>query len=521
MLDGLTEVETAALVELSYIGLDSISNLESALALTWVKDSVTTLEHDLLDQLSAALPPEVVADLLGMPFLQHPATADLLAIQGMNRLAQESALDGLTASAVFADGIADEDTVLVAAAASLYNDPPAIEQLLAPGSATVETMAAETSLSPDILVSVLRTGGDSHPETTDIIFEAVSFTEELMTTPLPTHHVVVVLHEAAVTEGAAGTNYGFAAGYLPEYEDPADPWTWHQFQMGLVHEVAHYYWRTNEGWVDEGMATFFEYIWGHGLGLSRGQLKPRRNNCEVPDLLALHGHNPAPGDAHYGCAYYLGSLLFIDLLEHLPLDAFLSGTRDLYQLALAAQADGQEAGIEEVRRAFGGDPGALAIIEHHWSAGLNAPENRPYDEGVDRIAHDLVRWDEYPTFDGNAVTFAVTLLEEAELGNHLAPEKGGAANFSIYEAGGSGEFAGSILPPLPAGWEWGALDPGYAVATDYPPDPSASSFTVTFPFPEALDEPTDYVVVVWGFQDDKRVPTINEHFDRLGYARIR
>ena len=30
-------------------------------------------------------------------------------------------------------------------------------------------------------------------------------------------------------------------------------------QQGLAHEVAHYYWRGNEDWIDEGLANTIEY----------------------------------------------------------------------------------------------------------------------------------------------------------------------------------------------------------------------------------------------------------------------
>ena len=39
-------------------------------------------------------------------------------------------------------------------------------------------------------------------------------------------------------------------------------------------EIAHYFWRDNTGWVDEGVANTVEYMHGLENGLSRGQLKP-------------------------------------------------------------------------------------------------------------------------------------------------------------------------------------------------------------------------------------------------------
>ena len=47
-------------------------------------------------------------------------------------------------------------------------------------------------------------------------------------------------------------------------------------------------------------------------------------------------------------------------------------------------------------------------------------------------------------------------------------------------------------------------------------------FHVHFRFPTALEgEPSDYVVIVWGYPTGARTPTIGDNVDILGYARIR
>ena len=67
---------------------------------------------------------------------------------------------------------------------------------------------------------------------------------------------------------------------------------------------------------------------------------------------------------------------------------------------------------------------------------------------------------------------------------------------------------------------WTLDDPGDTVATVYQLDEGA--FTVKFQFPQALDSPSDYVVLVWGYKDDTRTQSIYEDsVDPLGYARIR
>ena len=59
------------------------------------------------------------------------------------------------------------------------------------------------------------------------------------------------------------------------------------------------------------------------------------------------------------------------------------------------------------------------------------------------------------------------------------------------------------------------------MADTYSLDADTKSFTITFPFPETLDPPSAYVVIVQGFQNDSRTPRIGSDNDNLGYARIR
>ena len=149
---------------------------------------------------------------------------------------------------------------------------------------------------------------------------------------------------------------------------------------------------------------------------------------------------------------------------------------------------------------------------------LNAPENRPFDEGLDRTTHDVIQWDQHPTYDGHSVTFSGSLLDGAVLVAETIEQAraGGYQPFVLYVADDYG-FVGFILPP---GTSW-SLGTGSSVADTYSLDDDTKSFTITFPFPEALGNPTDYVVIIDGYQDSSRTPRIGSKYDSLGYARIR
>ena len=89
------------------------------------------------------------------------------------------------------------------------------------------------------------------------------------------------------------------------------------------------------------------------------------------------------------------------------------------------------------------------------------------------------------------------------------------SNFTISAANGR-EHVGAILPG--DDWVFGPEDAGASKHHYYP---ATGEFILEFPFPRILGEPSDYVIVVWGFQDETRTPFIGENIDILGYARIR
>ena len=514
--DKLSQLERDTIDQLLYIGVSDIPSLEATLGLPWVQDAISAVEYDAITWLSNLGVRDIpnLAAIIAMPFLQTPDTTDVLALRSMRRLAHEEALDPLIEHASFLDGITDNETTLVAAVGTLYRDTDELSRMLDPGYAFIEAVTG----APGLQISIIRSGSQQpQPWTADAVADAVDYAEQVMLLDLPVDHVILVLNDKAVSSTAAGTNYGFAISYLPEYEQMQDTLEGRKFQQGLVHEVAHYYWRENEGWIDEGLANTIEYMHGADNGLSPGQLKTRRKDCEAHDLEMLSEWDPETSAPEYVCNYYLGERLFLELREGLDDAEFSEKLRDLYHLSLTAQEARQTPGIDVVRQVFSDQ---AAIVDKHWSGALNAPENRPFDEGVDRRSHDLIQWDQHPTYDGQDVSFNGTLLDDAVLSSETisqAREGGGYSNFS-FRLADDYDYLGTILPPLESG-RWLLDGTSHTVATVYQLDEGA--FTVKFQFPQALDSPSDYVVLVWGYKDDTRTPTIGDNIDMLGYARIR
>ena len=240
-----------------------------------------------------------------------------------------------------------------------------------------------------------------------------------------------------------------------------------------------------------------------------------RSQCEAHDLkmvvdLAVRTDNMA----QFRCNHYLGLKLFRELLETVGNEEFFATLRQLYRLSLASIQSGNNPGISEVRQAFHDQS---EIVEKHWSGKLNAPENRPWDEDIAHQSHNLIQWNQHPTYHGEFVTFSGALLGDAVLssGTIKEAERDGYQNFHLYPID-TLEFGGNIYPP---GWGRNMRHPGDTTALEYRLEDR--TFNVKFRFPQKLGDPSGYIVDVWGFQDESRTPVIWPSRDRLGYARIR
>ena len=360
-------------------------------------------------------------------------------------------------------GITDQMTTLVAAAATSW-EPEETRRMLNPSYTDIEVLAGGTQLSPHLKISIVRFGTPRLPGTMRDLKFAVELLEDLMQTPLPSPHIILVFNDLAVSKGAGAQNQSFALSSHVDNEQPV------MYASGMpmlhsfsVHEIAHHYFDGNhmEYWLSEAGPTIFEYVYRLGDKDPR-EVPPRmlqvnpRGECEAHDLKTLEEldlHQP-DDPVQFRCNHYLGFQFFRELLETMGREAFFAGIRDLYHLSLATQHSGGRSGIAEVRKAFSNQS---EIVEKHWSGKLNAPENRRWDEDIVHSSHDLVQWDQHPTYDGDSITFSGTLLGDAVLSGGTIAEarRDGYQNFHLYPVS-TLQFGGNILPP---GWTGGTRHP--------------------------------------------------------------
>ena len=238
----------------------------------------------------------------------------------------------------------------------------------------MEERVIELPLAGETDLAIIRTGPGAE-RSMDLLEHSVLHAEEFMGVPFPTNYVGWLVGDA-VTPTFGGNYYGTHIVTLPKY-DVDDGGHEAEFTGSLIaHEVAHYYWSGNRGWVDEGVADFMGSL---SENARAGQpMEVTNNPCAYARTIAeLETLDPAIGESEYTCNYALGERLFVDLYRSLDEDSFREGLRDLYLLSQVEDEgemqDNTEVGIEHLKAAFRGseevENPVVDVIAARWYDG--------------------------------------------------------------------------------------------------------------------------------------------------------
>ena len=347
---GVSYNEASSISSLTRITESSVEFAESVIALPWIADGVSDIDRRAVASLTWMFDADAAAPLIDMPFLQTPDEADVAALSSLSSLTANQ-LANMLSRPMLKDGITDDEAPIVSMLSIVLDYVPhRVDRLLDPDKTTVERRTVELPLAGEIDLAIVRTYLGVK-RSMDLLESAVREAENLMGEPFPTQYVGL-LYENALSSHAAGGNNRTIMVIRPEY-DRTEYDVYGGYSPGIIaHEVAHYYWRGNADWVDEGMAELMaSAIENRRVGTP---VKVTRPPCEfAQSLKELEALAPKPGEDAFRCNYSLGEGLFVSLLRTQGKDSFWEGARNLYTASPGA-------GIEEVRQAFG--PKASNVI---------------------------------------------------------------------------------------------------------------------------------------------------------------
>ena len=352
LADGVTQTEAGTLSDLVYIADDDATLARKLVTLPWLADAVNDVERITIERLGRVADKDVelakaiagkswMADSLSsdaaraveslhhvhdedtalaksiaaMPFLDSLEPTDAAALEALSWLGHTEifALREVLAHPTLQNGITDEWARVVALMYSVNEAAPAfLRPLLDPEQATVARRSIRLPHTGAADLAIIRTD-PGVSRSMDLLEHSVASVEEFIGTALPTNYIGL-LFGTAVLGYSHGTHYGDYFVMLPEY-DADDGSDSAQYAGHLMaHEVAHFYWRNNPDWLDEGLAELLAAV---SENERTGEaVATDYTYCPDADHIALIERLDAAGVIYdYRCNYALGGQFFLELYE--------------------------------------------------------------------------------------------------------------------------------------------------------------------------------------------------------------
>ena len=336
--------------------------------LPWVKDGTTNQERETLGYLTelARYNPDLAHRLLGMPFLQTHQPTDAGAAGALNYLDYNNSEDAQEVVAHFEarGGMTDEDTVRVALAytESLFGGTTA--EILLRQNLETSDRTVQLPRSGDVRVTIAKAEIKQAEEILDRIEDALLKLEKYFQVSVPTHNIIV--HYGGKLPPGARSGNSFISITQEAGQDKVDQFHW------TVHELVHYWFNSNEDWLDEGMAQAITSIIQAGFqsGERPKTLPTTSRNCPESakietTLSSLQGTNSVASR----CVYALGERFMQVLYEEAGYEGFREGTGALAKIGTTSPR--RQMGIEQVKRAFQNHPDAVREAAKRWHQNSN------------------------------------------------------------------------------------------------------------------------------------------------------
>ncbi|PKB65312.1 MAG: hypothetical protein BZY80_00615 [SAR202 cluster bacterium Io17-Chloro-G2] len=368
--DGITAHEKWSLLNILEVHAANSELGEALASLPWTQDDITEHEQWTLRNLNDIheVNPTLAGQLASMPFLSESATSlDVDTLNSIDnlRVNHPEILDQLLEQDWYLDGMDDQEAALVmmvGASGSTVLGPDDLRGFLVKHHADSRSVALPLSGEVE-LIFVQSAPNKLNDDIVDQVEDAIRLLEEFMSIPFPVAEVVLLMAtpgELSQDFDVAGLNFGTHIVVDPSLARQGDN------NRVLNHEVAHYYWGTQEAplWFYEGASDFLssyirdrlyddtladqlqfvdirELRYCKGMGMNTVQ--------KLIDDLNRQGYSRHSAMPYFFCNYSTGHYLLLNLFADLGSDAVRTAMAGIYQTALS---EGRPASEAEIYLAF-------------------------------------------------------------------------------------------------------------------------------------------------------------------------
>ncbi len=344
--DGLDETELAVIESLRSLGFvddeeaaaTAVHFINALLNEAWVRDGLDEAERFIIesrrrapeDEEAAAAVVRVTNALVAEDWVQDGLDeTERLIIGGfVGGLGRDEAatvvlrLMNALANEVQAQGGLDETTLFVLKHLAQLGGDTDLRGLVGhPWQIGKEERSIDLPLSGEVLLTIIRTR-PGPARSMDSLEHSVRGVEALMVEPLPTSDVRVFFNPFGGSAAHYGEYIALPAG--ADNEEGSGDADW--FDGAILHELAHYYFGSSSGWINEGAASIVEDI----VDEARDGKPVDADNHPCAHVRSIE---ELEADPFYDCNYTLGKRIFLDLYRSLGVAAFQQGLRDLYLMA--------------------------------------------------------------------------------------------------------------------------------------------------------------------------------------------
>ena len=333
--------------------------LQAIYNLPWMDDGATPQERETADRIEALTRYNSALSLriVSMPFLKSHQITDTGVVSALTHLSyrDRDAADRLLAHPTLEKGIDDANTVPLTLAYGEWLFGSNHLRLLEPTAVAWHTHEADLPLSGTAAITIATERSSRlSPETAAQVEEDLAWIENYLQQPLPTHNVLIH-YGSGLRSPIKGANVQASIMQPSSHHKPS---SYHWVQ----HELMHYWFHSNEGWLDEGMAQVLTSLLN-----ANGEpemLPVTAPSC--PSSARIRDLEPGGTETAVGsrCLYAVGERFFSTLYQEAGYDAFQDGARKL-----AARTDRppfRDMGLDEVKDAFSASPNALAAAMDKW-----------------------------------------------------------------------------------------------------------------------------------------------------------